>query len=300
MALETSKWDSHGEQFELTVKLLLRFSFTCASISELLFTRRIAQRMNPIHPGYWWHRLSPVAILTFTLVRFLPLISLHKEALHFWTVFSVNFLEGLVFGLVYWVTFVKCKEKRKWRSGLARSCILCSAIVLAISISLVAGCKLPWIRHLLLEILLLLISIHFSLRSVYVEKTLTKRPERLPDEASDESLYILKHGTGSRNTSTSRKLLSRDTNDAIELYAFSISQHQVAGEQGIPGGKIDHSHCTIGGIRTESGNIEALRKERSDQGAPSETNSGEQRRPNECLEKEPLAVLERNGVVVAK
>ena len=87
-----------------------------------------------------------------------PKCSLHNEALHFWTVFNASVLEYLLFGLIYWWILIKSKDHRKWRSGLAGSCILCSAVVLAALISLMTGWKLPWIRHLLLEVMKKVIS----------------------------------------------------------------------------------------------------------------------------------------------
>lgn len=131
--------------------------------------------MNLRHRGWWWRKLGPVAILTLTLLRFLPSIgyrhasivelvytdpncSLHNEALHFWTIFSASFLEFLLFSLIYWWTLLDSKDHRKWRSGLAGSSILCSAVVLAALISLVTGWKLPWIRYLLLEVMQKVIS----------------------------------------------------------------------------------------------------------------------------------------------
>ncbi len=126
--------------------------------------------MNLRHRGWWWRKLGPVAILTLTLLKFLPFIeyshasivelayanpnrSLHKETLHFWTVFSASFLEFLLFSLIYWGTLIDSKDHRKWRSGLAGSSILCSAVVLAALISSVTGWRLPWIRQLLLEVM---------------------------------------------------------------------------------------------------------------------------------------------------
>jgi len=236
--------------------------------------------VNLRHRGWWWRKLGPVAILTLTLLKFLPFIeyshasivelvyanlncSLHKESLHFWTVLSASFLEFLLFSLIYWWTLIDSKDHRKWRSGLAGSSILCSAVVLAALISSVTGWKLSWIRHLLLEILLLLISIQSSLRCVYIENTLTaqaptKSRGRIPDEASNESVRILNHGTGyvKTSTSTSRKPLSRDTDDPVELYAWSALQIRTAKEQGIRGGKMVHTHssdCTMGGVNTDSG-----------------------------------------------
>ena len=177
-----------GEQFELALKVLLRFSINCVSISEvclltgeyikananvfsqLLFTRQIFPGVNLRHCGWWWRKLGPVVIFTLTLLRFLPLIeyshasivefaytnpkcSLHKDTLHFWTVFNASFLEFLLFNLIYWWTLMECKDHQKWRSGLAGSCIIGSAVVLAALMSLATGWKLPWIRHLLLEVM---------------------------------------------------------------------------------------------------------------------------------------------------
>jgi len=109
----------------------------------------------------------------------------------------------------------------------------------------------------------MLISIQFSLRCVYIENTLTaqaltKSREGIPDEASNESVRILNDATGCRrtSTSTSRKPLSRDTDDPVELYALSISQIQAAKEQGILGGKIVYTHssgCTMRGVDSDSG-----------------------------------------------
>jgi len=49
----------------------------------------------------------------------------------------------------------------------------------------------------------------------------TKSRGRIPNEALNESVRILNHDTGCRrtSTSTSRKSLSRDTDNPIELYA---------------------------------------------------------------------------------
>ena len=126
--------------------------------------------MNLRYRGWWWRKLGPVAILTFTLLKFLPFIEyshasivelayanlnciLHKETLHFWTVFSASFLEFLLFSLIYWWTLINSKDHRKWRSGLAGSSILCSTVVLAALVSSGTGWKLPWVRHLLLEVI---------------------------------------------------------------------------------------------------------------------------------------------------
>jgi len=126
--------------------------------------------VNLRHLGWWWRKIGPVAILTLTLLKFLPFIgyshasivqlayansncSLRKDALHFWTVFSASFLEFLLLSLIYWWTLIDSKDHRKWRSGLAGSSILCSAVVLAALISSATGWKLPWIRLLLLEVM---------------------------------------------------------------------------------------------------------------------------------------------------
>jgi len=76
--------------------------------------------------------------------------------------------------------------------------------------------------------LLLLISIQLSLRYVYIEISLTARGG-IPDVASNE------HSTGSRgiSTSSSRKPLSHDTDNPIELYAWSVSQIHVAKKPGM-------------------------------------------------------------------
>ena len=123
----------------------------------------------------------------------------------------------------------------------------------------------------------MLATIQFSLRSVYIETTLTaqaptKNSERIPDEASNKSVHIIDRTTGYErtSTSTSRKPLSRDTDDPIELYALSVSQIQVAKEQGMLKGKMIHpdsGRCTMGGVSTDSGEAEVLKGERSDQTA---------------------------------
>ena len=100
--------------------------------------------------------------------------------------------------------------------------------------------------------MLLLISAQFSVRSVYVENALTaqasnKSCERISHEASNEMMDIRSHGTDCRrtSTSTSRKPLSRDTDNSMELYAWNVSQIQAAKEQRIFGGK------TMGGVANE-------------------------------------------------
>ena len=108
---------------------------------------------------------------------------------------------------------------------------------------------------------MLLISIQFSLRCVYIENTLTaqastKSRVRIPDEASNESVRILNHGTGCRKIciTKSRKPSSRDTDNSVDLYAWS--QIQVVEEQGILEGKMVHAHsngCTMRGVDTDSG-----------------------------------------------
>jgi len=123
----------------------------------------------------------------------------------------------------------------------------------------------------------MLISIQFSLRCVYIENSLTaqaptKSRERIPDEASNGSVRNLNHGTGCRktSTSTSRKPLSRDTDNPIELYAWSVSQIQVAKEPGMLEGKtIRPDSGRREGVSTHSRETEALKRERSDQAARS-------------------------------
>jgi len=126
----------------------------------------------------------------------------------------------------------------------------------------------------------LLISIQFSLRCVYIENSLTaqapiKSRERVSDEASNESVRILNHDTGCRrtSTSTSRKSLSRDTDNPIELYAWSVSQTQVAKEPEMLEGKMIHLDSDRWeGVSTPSRETEALKRERSDQTTPSIAN----------------------------
>jgi len=99
---------------------------------------------------------------------------------------------------------------------------------------------------------------------MYTENTLTahaltKSCDRLPDEASNEPVRIFNGAGGYRrtSTSTSRKPLSRDTDNSLELYAFSISQVQAtAKEQGILTGTTVHTHpsgCTMKGVDNNSG-----------------------------------------------
>ena len=128
--------------------------------------------MNLRHLGWWWRKLGPVAILTLTLLKFLPFVRYsdasivelaqanlecrsHDKVLHFWTVFSASFLEFLLLSFIYWWTLINSKDHRKWNSGLAGSSMLCSVIVLAVLIFLVTGWKLPWIRPVLLKVIVL-------------------------------------------------------------------------------------------------------------------------------------------------
>lgn len=132
--------------------------------------------MNLRHLGWRWRKLGLVAIIALTLLKFLPFVgysrvsivkfayanrncSLHKEALHIWTVFSANFLEFLLFSLIYWSILIDSKDHRKWRSGLAGSSILCSVVVLGTLISSVTGWKLPRIRYRLREVMEKVISL---------------------------------------------------------------------------------------------------------------------------------------------
>lgn len=57
------------------------------------------------------------------------------------------------------------------------------------------------------------------------------------DEASNESMRILNGDIGGRSpsTSTSKKPLSRDTDDARELYALDVSETQTSKDRGILG-----------------------------------------------------------------
>lgn len=96
---------------------------------------------------------------------------------------------------------------------------------------------------------------------VWLENTLTaqaptKSRESIPDEAPNESMRILNHGTGCRrtSTSTSRKALSRDQGTAVELYACSVLQIQTLKGQGIREERMVYTHssgCTMGGLDTD-------------------------------------------------
>ena len=122
-----------GDHFRLAIELLLRFSITCVSMSEvcplseehisananvlskLLFTRQIFPGVSLRHLGWWWRKLGPIAILTLTLLRVLPFFSttmpaswnMHmliriaacmKRLLHIWTVLGASFLEFMFTG----------------------------------------------------------------------------------------------------------------------------------------------------------------------------------------------------------
>ena len=119
--------------------------------------------------GRFCRHIGPVAISTFLLLRFLPLIrygrgiigelmhsnldrSMHNDALHFWTVFAANFSEFLLFSMVYWRTLLTIQNDRKRESSLAVSSICCSATTLSALAAIVTGRKLPRVRRLLLEV----------------------------------------------------------------------------------------------------------------------------------------------------
>jgi len=118
------------------------------------------------HWGWWWRKLGPIAISILTLLKFLPLIrytytstvepvytdpncSLHKDNFHFWTGFGASLLEYLLFSSIYW--WALCHHRQKWTSGLLAIPILCSAVVLAASVSL-STWKLQSIGHILLAV----------------------------------------------------------------------------------------------------------------------------------------------------
>jgi len=116
--------------------------------------------------------------------------------------------------------------------------------------------------------------------------------------------------------------LSHDTDNPIELYAWSVSQIQVAKEPGMLEGKtIRPDSGRREGVSTHSRETEALKRERSDQAArsiadrdatPSDLDldmirdlcySYKQQRAEKTkdnLRKESLAALKRSGVVVAR
>jgi hypothetical protein len=85
-------------------------------------------------------------------------------------------------------------------------------------------------------------TVQFSLRSNIMERSLgaqagKKILEKMPDEAPSESRQILNCNTGASNerpstTSTARKPSTGDSDDPRELYAFSLSDIQVAKKQG--------------------------------------------------------------------
>jgi len=118
------------------------------------------------HWGWWWRKLGPIAISILTLLKFLPFIrytytstaeavytdpscSLHQDIFHFWTGFGASLLEYLLFSSIYWWAFYH--DRQKWTSGLLVIPILCSAVVLAASVSL-SRWKLQWIGHILLAV----------------------------------------------------------------------------------------------------------------------------------------------------
>ncbi len=122
--------------------------------------------MQISHLGWWWRKLGPVAILILTLLKFLPFIrythtstvepaytdphcSLHNDTFHFWTGFGASLLEYLLFSSIYWWAFYY--DRQKWTSGLLAIPILCSAVVLAASVSL-SRWKLQSTGHILLTV----------------------------------------------------------------------------------------------------------------------------------------------------
>lgn len=67
--------------------------------------------------------------------------------------------------------------------------------------------------------------------------------------------------------------MSHDTDNPIELYAWSVSQIQVAKEPGMLEGRvINPDSGRWEGVSTHSRTIEALKRERRDQTAPSIAN----------------------------
>lgn len=228
--------------------------------------------------GWWLRRLGLVTILTLTLLRFLPLIghsyaiimkliyanldcSLHIETLHFWTFLSASFIKFLLFSLIYWWTLIVCKDHQRWRSSLARSAIFYSD--LTVSILGVTGWKLPSFRHLLLEVMkkvipdfkeVLTISSDLAIASVGTVLTTSLYREKPHRSSSLRELWKIAgrqndSGCQGRSASTSRKPLSRDIDNPMELYAYSASDCQVLKEPGIPCEALVHTRprvCMMG------------------------------------------------------
>lgn len=63
-----------------------------------------------------------------------PNRSLHKDIFLFSTGFGISLLEYLLFSSIYW--WALYHDRQKWTSGLLAIPILCSAVVLAASVSL--------------------------------------------------------------------------------------------------------------------------------------------------------------------
>ena len=85
----------------------------------------------------------------------------------------------------------------------------------------------------------MLITFHLLIRSVHTEyiffRARTEGDQRVPGIISDQSAPILNNDIDRKklSTSTSRKPLSQDIGNSIELYAWSISEIHVAKDQGI-------------------------------------------------------------------
>lgn len=75
--------------------------------------------------------------------------SLYKDILLFWTGFGISLLEYLLFSSIYW--WALYRDRQKWTSGLLAIPILCSAVVLAASVSL-SMWKLQSIGRILLAV----------------------------------------------------------------------------------------------------------------------------------------------------
>jgi len=78
-----------------------------------------------------------------------PNRSLHKDVFFFWTGFGISLLEYMLFSSIYW--WALYYDRQKWTSGLLAIPILCSAVVLAASVSL-SMWKLHSIGHILLAV----------------------------------------------------------------------------------------------------------------------------------------------------
>lgn len=119
------------------------------------------------HFGWWWRKCGPIGTVFLILLKFLPLIgyshasavgpayaepdcSLHKDVLHFWTLFSAIIIEYLLFSVLYWWAFYQ--NYPKWTAGRVAIPMSCSAAVLVASVFLMMRRKLLSVQYLLLAV----------------------------------------------------------------------------------------------------------------------------------------------------